>query len=430
LAKATEKAREVEVPSSDGLRVAYLARPVGSVATDSGLPPGARTVSIFLVNRRAPAPDEKKDEAFAFQVQLEVACEAVFLPRPDLRSHASKDWDDRVADLQYRDAGEFAVGHNVATEAVCPEGACSLVRTQWIPEAEVERVAPAAIPGVELSMDALSQLQDGAEAVTKLGPLVSEYRKWIDGEAGNVPGAPVKRRETGLELIQRARVAADRIQRGIDLLGDATCLEAFRLANKTMAEAARRRLGAIQGKRPEDVQPGWRPFQLVFILMNLPGIAEPGHPDRGIVDLLFFPTGGGKTEAYLGLAAFTLVLRRLRNPGIRSGGVDRADALHVEAADTRSTEPRRNADLRLGIGAAERRGKARRLAVRDRIVGRACRHTEPDGPQRRQRSGVGSLPNDPLPERRPQAIAHPARGVSLVRHEVHPALLPASSQLG
>ncbi len=155
----------------------------------------------------------------------------------------------------------------------------------------------------------------------KLGPLVSEYRKWIDGQAGNVPGAPAKRRETGLELIQRARVAADRIQRGIDLLGDATCLEAFRLANKTMAEAARRRLGVIQGKRPEDVQPGWRPFQLAFILMNLPGIAEPGHPDRGIVDLLFFPTGGGKTEAYLGLAAFTLVLRRLRNPGIRSAGL-------------------------------------------------------------------------------------------------------------
>ncbi len=321
LAQANEKAREIDVPTGDGLRVAYLARPVGSVATDAGLPTGARTVSVFLVNRRTPAPDEKKDEAFAFQVQLEATCEAGFLPRPDLRSLASRDWDDRVADLQYRDAGEYAVGHNVATEAVYLEGACRLVRTQWIPEAKVERVAPAAIPGVELSMDALSQVQDGVDASAKLGPLVSEYRKWIDSQAGNVPGAPAKRRETGLELSQRARVAADRIQRGIDLLGDATCLEAFRLANKTMAEAARRRLGVMQGKRPEDVQPSWRPFQLAFLLMNLPGIAEPGHPDRGIVDLLFFPTGGGKTEAYLGLAAFTLVLRRRRNPGIQSAGL-------------------------------------------------------------------------------------------------------------
>ena len=55
--------------------------------------------------------------------------------------------------------------------------------------------------------------------------------------------------------------------------------------------------------------------------MNLTGIAEPGHSDREVVDLLFFPTGGGKTEAYLGLAAFTLVLRRLRNPGIESAGL-------------------------------------------------------------------------------------------------------------
>jgi len=55
--------------------------------------------------------------------------------------------------------------------------------------------------------------------------------------------------------------------------------------------------------------------------MNLPGIADPKQNDREIVDLLFFPTGGGKTEAYLGLAAFTLVLRRLRNPGVTSAGL-------------------------------------------------------------------------------------------------------------
>ena len=321
LTKATDKARETDVPESGGLKVAYLARPVGNLAAEAGVPPDARTVSVFLVNRRAPAPDEKKDEAFAFQVQLEVASDIGFLPRPDLRSLASSDWDERVADLQYRDAGEYGVGHNVSTQAVLEGRACRLVRTCWIPEAEVEYVAWREIPGVEMSMDALSRIQDFAEANAKLSPIVKEYRSWIEALGAKVPTAPAKRRETGQELLQRARVAADRIQRGIELLADPKCLEAFRLANKVMAESARRRLGVMQGKPAKGVQPAWRPFQLAFLLMNLSGIAQPENEDRQGVDLLFFPTGGGKTEAYLGLAAFTLTLRRLRNPGIGSAGV-------------------------------------------------------------------------------------------------------------
>ena len=54
--------------------------------------------------------------------------------------------------------------------------------------------------------------------------------------------------------------------------------------------------------------------KLACVLMNLRGVADPAHPERDVVDLLFFPTGGGKTEACLGLAAFTLALRRLRRP--------------------------------------------------------------------------------------------------------------------
>ena len=119
----------------------------------------------------------------------------------------------------------------------------------------------------------------------------------------------------------RAGFAADRIEAGIALLEEPDCLEAFRLANKTMAAQGRRRLALLLGKKPEEITPAWRPFQLAFLLMNLKGIAEPGEADREVVDLLFFPTGGGKTEAYFGLAAFTLVLRRLRSPGLASAGL-------------------------------------------------------------------------------------------------------------
>ena len=322
LPERTAQPIEQDVPDSRGLRAALSVRPVQSGGGECDLPSGARSVSIFLVNRRKPAPDDTRDEAFAFQAEIEVESDEGFIPRPNLRSLESEEWDERVADLQYQDAYEYAVGHSVATEAAPDEaGQCRSVRTCWIPQAEVERVAPATITGVELSMDALGQLQSNADAESKLGKLVTEYRMWIEWQRGKVPASPIKRKETAEELLNRAEAAAKRIEAGIELLKEPLVLEAFRIANQAMSMATRQRHGVMLDKDPATVQPAWRPFQLAFVLMNMKGIADPTHADRGAVDLLFFPTGGGKTEAYLGLAAFTLVLRRLRNPGITGAGL-------------------------------------------------------------------------------------------------------------
>jgi hypothetical protein len=314
----TQQPSEVDVPQSAGLRVAVSVKPITTNDAEGGLPPGTRSVSVFLVNRRTPQPDEDRDHAFAFQAQLEIFGDLPFVPRPNLRSLESDDWDERVADLQYCDAYEFAVGHAIATEAILDtDGQCKCVRTLWIPGSEVERIAPTTIEGIELSMEVLGQLRDFEEAGQKLSGLVTEYKKWIEAQRSNVPASPLRRKDTATELLHRAGVAANRIQRGIELLDDPVVLESFRIANRAMAVAARQRL-----KDPATVEPPkWRPFQLAFLLMNLVGIADPSHDDREVVDRLFFPTGGGKTEAYLGLAAFTLVLRRLRNTGIASAGL-------------------------------------------------------------------------------------------------------------
>jgi hypothetical protein len=311
----------VPVPNSRGVELVWSMRAVPDGDLDGGLPKGTRCLSLFVVNRRKASPDEVRDEGFIFQVELEVQSDTSFIARPNLRSLESDDWDERVADLQYRHCFEFSVGHSVATESVVEDGQCRTVRTCWLPTAEVEKVAPSKIPGVTLVMEELASLKDGADSQQHLGGMVVSYKEWIKKQSGSLGGLSEHRKETAAELLHRANLAADRIQSGIDLLADPLCLEAFRLANKAMAMQGRRRLALQLKKAPEEIVPAWRPFQLAFILMNLKGIAVADSDDRETVDLLFFPTGGGKTEAYLGLAAFTLVLRRLRHPGLTSAGL-------------------------------------------------------------------------------------------------------------
>ena len=304
----------VDIPESGGLEVAYLVRPT-TIQTISGSLP-VRAVSVFVVNRRPPVADnDLQDAAFAFQVEMAVEAERPIVPRADLHGHWSDDWDERLADLHFGDVLEYAVGHNVSTRADLAEGACMRVRTEWMPTSRVDRVEPTPIADVEFRMEALGSLPSAADAKKSLTLLVDQFRKWIGeqrSQAGTLTG---RRREVAEELVRRAERTANRIEAGIDLLADQRVLFAFRVSNRAMAAAARRRQGIVNKMPPAKVDPPrWRPFQLAYILMNLRGIADPTHVEREVVDLLFFPTGGGKTEAYLGLAAFTLVLRRLRDP--------------------------------------------------------------------------------------------------------------------
>jgi hypothetical protein len=300
------------VPDSDGLEIVPSIRPIPPHQGTQLVPPGTRAVSVFVVNNREPQPAKLKDTAFAFQVKLHLESDRPFVPRPDLRGLHSDDHDERIADLQYRDANEFAVGHGTSAHAdIESDGVCQRVDSTWIPRCEVERVEPVKRDGVELKMDSLAALSDGTQARKDLIGLVEQYREWLGKQ--ETPAEP-RRKEVAEWLIARGRTLADRIEAGIVALADLQVLDAFRLANKVMADAARKR-------DPKQPNPEWRPFQLAFLLLNVNGMADPTHSDREFVDLLFFPTGGGKTEAYLGLAAFTLFLRRLRNPGIAGAGV-------------------------------------------------------------------------------------------------------------
>jgi hypothetical protein len=275
-----------------------------------GLPVGTRALSLFLVNRQPVRGDEQaaRDEATLFQVQMTLRCEGGFVPRPDQRGQASNDdWDARVLELQYRNQAEIAVGHNVAVKPIFDkDGLCRQVQTRWIPKAEVALVDARRLDNVVISMDDLAKL-DSREAIDQaLSQLPLAYRRWIDDTLRGTKLDSEDRQGTRDALVARAEQAASRIEEGIRLLKeDAEVLQAFRLANDAMAKASRQRT-------PDRGTPTWRLFQLAFLLYNLAGAANAKHADRKTVDLIFFPTGGGKTEAYLGVIAFTLLLRRLR----------------------------------------------------------------------------------------------------------------------
>jgi hypothetical protein len=307
----------IDIPGGSGLNLVVTCRPV----CGDQFPPGTQAVSIFLVNYRQ-APPSARDTSFAFQTHLCLQCTEGFVPRSDPRGYSTTDWDEAVAALQYRHDYEFAVGHNVSAIANNAEGnRCTEICTTWIPTAEVPRVAPAQIPNVKLGMEALAVVPDYTTVRGMVGPLVTQYRAWIEAQRA-VAIHPQAAADIARDLMDRASRACDRIEAGLKSLEDPQVLEAFKLMNRVIAIGRRRQLSQELGHPPESFEPpSWRPFQLAFILLNLTGIAEPEHRDRETVDLLFFPTGGGKTEAYLGLAAFTLVLRRLHNPGIQSAGV-------------------------------------------------------------------------------------------------------------
>ena len=305
LGSVSESPVVIPVRDSGGLELHMLERAIASGRLDGQIPPGTRSVSLFLVNNRKPVSD-RPDRAYVFQPELEVSCDVPFVPRPDLRGAHADDWDDRVSDLHYADSPEYATGHGIAADWDLHEGRCVVLRTRWIPTAQVEATVAPGIDDVVLEMDKLGALGDGDAAAAALLPLAAQYRGWIAQRRSDIGALSPRRRETAEELLRLAAIAADRIERGIAVLqDDPDALDAFRVANRAVSMALRRRL-------PVNT-PEWRPFQLAFILLNLPSVANADDAHRETVDLLYFPTGGGKTEAYLGLSAFAIVLRRLRH---------------------------------------------------------------------------------------------------------------------
>lgn len=308
---STPGAKRVDVDGAPGLQLYVYSR----------APKNGRTaVSVALQNTLAPPKGELRDAYAWFQVGLEISSPESAIADRSSHGVLSDDADLRSAALLYRKARVFAVGHGCAAtwDRNTKSSSIDRVTSTFVPRQEVPRARPGGTSDrVDLRMSTLSNASDD-ELANNLGRLVTEYRQWIDRleasvdddvEAGLVPVAH--------EHIARARKAANRVQQGINLVvGDPDAGRAFRLANTAMQTQRSRQdwvRGGAAGAVGDGADQSWRPFQIAYILLNLPGLADTEHEDRDIADLLWFPTGGGKTEAYLGLVAFTILHRRLKD---------------------------------------------------------------------------------------------------------------------
>lgn len=303
-------ARGVEVERGGGVWVKGKL----AVAETPELASGTRALSLFVVNERGLTDLDRgrADEKYLFQVELTVTFAGGLVPRPNRHGERSDDLDDRIADLQFRGRVEYAVGHGVSVQrpVADPGGVVTTARTTWLPTSEVRRVVTFEEVPAMVAMDELATLADGAAVHAALDPLVDAYGAWIERQR-HLP-LDGRRAEVRDHLLAEARRAHERIAGGIELLaGDPAVLDAFRLANRAMATQARQRNPAAYAS----AGPRWRLFQLAFVLLNLRSIARDDSPERDTAELIFFPTGGGKTEAYLGVIAFTLVWRRLQGQG-------------------------------------------------------------------------------------------------------------------
>jgi hypothetical protein len=316
-----------------GLHVHVLSRPA------PGQEQGIRIVTVTLINRKQARNLRPADDECFFQCGFEMSAPdgaSCILEYPERPSNLEGE-EEASLRLLYRHRKVFAVGHGCAPDWADPIDAhCAMIRTESLPVFETKPILPRDIPGLHLAMLTLAD-DTGERSMILCRRLADEYEKWIvEQERVIETGGDITEdmRTAARRHVGRCRDCLGRIRAGIHLVeSEATVRKAFALMNQAMMmqqihyeiASTKPREWRTEGRRLvlakpfeqpsyDDPERRWRPFQLAFILMTLKAIAEPESSDRRIVDLIWFPTGGGKTEAYLGLSAFCIFLRRLRNP--------------------------------------------------------------------------------------------------------------------
>jgi Helicase conserved C-terminal domain len=289
-------------------------------------------VTVSLVNRRTLTPKGSVSTVDClFQVVLKCFPTSQAIPPYPTALSLQSDPEEEELALLYRNVPTFAIGHGAAAIWGSEEaGHVAWVGNSYLPSHSVPRVDFTLKSASDtLSLQRLSAIEGDVSVISSLYQFVDDYESWSDELRVTLSqiSKPALSAAAGL-LLGRISTSISRMRRGVDLLASDEHLNvrrAFALANRAMLMQMVHGSDQFAGKRKqwtaalpdepdyasEALTHSWRPFQLAFFLLTLESAAFDDSADRSVVDLIWFPTGGGKTEAYLALAAFTIFYRRL-----------------------------------------------------------------------------------------------------------------------
>ena len=277
------------------------------------------TITLFNRERVLYKGDQKAYrsdhlEKCLFETKLECLVDSGEVGNYPRVDRSLLDFEEEELELQYRHKVIYAVGHGAAAEW---DGRLPIqrIRSEFLPWVEVPRVTAdgnrAIAPILELSSLATAS-QNPEKVFDNLDRFIADYENWVkdrEVEGGSLSPEeqpPVHRINAGMTI------ALKRMKHGLHRLRvDSLAREAFSIANQAMLDQMVQHDKMLGRSKPSG-QYRWRPFQLAFLLTVLESVLNEQSDFRDIVDLIWFPTGGGKTEAYLGLIAFLIAWRRLK----------------------------------------------------------------------------------------------------------------------
>ena len=273
---------------------------------------------VFANRRREAPPGSDRAERRLFEARLECELETGELAEYPRVDPALLTEEEQEIELRYRATHIYAIGHGAAADWALEAGRPPRIWSECMPAVEVPAVTTR-VAGLD---DDVLVMQDIAEApfeaiLDRFDAFVDGYDEWVGGQRAKERRLAVGDEAAATRLCARMDEARRRMRGGVERLRrDADAALAFRLANRAMLDQMRQH---DRGRDEDARRYRWRPFQLAFLLAVITSTIDEQDPCRDVLDLVWFPTGGGKTEAYLGLFAFLVVWRRLRH-GEAGGG--------------------------------------------------------------------------------------------------------------